>query len=198
MRVEKSGHQNRREAHKAAAMTKLSIPEMLQGSYDGPLQVGRSLKQVGTFLGAPEHWDIGDDNPFSCQMNYHDFELIFTAENSCVTLTNFWLELWDTPEGEPAPKRHQIRLVPDRDIKVELGPFKPGAAVADVRRELDAMAIEFSETKHNTAFEVTRILHLPNGAELHFFKLKRVEVLMEIHFCTEASLSEHIDQFIDQ
>lgn len=167
-------------------MTIVSIPEMLKGQYDGPLRIGHSLKQVGTLLGTPKHWTIGDDDPFSCQMNYNDFELLFMAKHGRVTLANFWLELWDTPEGEPIPKRQQIRLVPNRDIEVELGPFKPGAAIADVRRELDAMDIEFAETEHNAAFEVTRILHLSAGTELHFFRVNHDEVLMEIHFSTKG------------
>ncbi|WAX93959.1 hypothetical protein N7E70_020050 [Aminobacter sp. NyZ550] len=119
-------------------MQKMSLELMLRGEQQSPLWPDSTLGKIGRFLGTPDRWDFANESFFSCQLGYADFEINLQARDNQVVVTRFWVELWETPEGEPSPKKTRIRLA--RGIKVELGRVQPGLALADARTLLSSIA----------------------------------------------------------
>jgi hypothetical protein len=163
-----------------ADMKKMSLVSMLLGERQIPLWPGNTLENIGRFLGTPDRWDFGIESYFVCQLGYSDFGIKLQARDNRVIVTRFWVELWNTPEGEPSPKKTPIRLA--RGIKVDLGGFHPGLALSDAKALLVSLAITFQEFDRNDASEIVKELRTASSAELIFFRSAEGPVLMEVHF----------------
>jgi hypothetical protein len=161
-------------------MQKMSLELMLRGEQQSPLWPDSTLGKIGYFLGTPDRWDFANESFFSCQLGYADFEINLQARDNQVVVTWFWVELWDTPEGKPSPKKTRIRLA--RGIKVELGRVQPGLALADARTLLDSLGVKFQEFDRNDASAIVKEFRTASNAELLFFRGPDGPVLMEVHF----------------
>ncbi|MEJ6783303.1 hypothetical protein [Aminobacter sp. Piv2-1] len=160
-------------------MKKISLVSMLLGERQTPLWPDNDLESVGRFLGPPDRWDFGIENHFSCQLGYGDVEIDLQARDNRVVVTRFWLNLWDTRGGEPAPKTAPIRL--SRRIKVDLGGFHPGLAFPDAKALLDSLDVEYQEFDRDDASEIVKTLRTTPNVELRFFRSLSCPILMEIH-----------------
>lgn len=161
-------------------MKKMSLELMLRGERQTPLWPDNTLENIGRFLGTPDRWDFGIESYFVCQLGYADFEINLEARDNRVVVTRFWVELWNTPEGEPSPKKTPIRLA--QGIKVDLGGLHPGLAFSNAKALLDSLGIKFQEFDHNDASEIVKRLLTASNAELLFFRSPDEPVLMEVHF----------------
>jgi hypothetical protein len=161
-------------------MKKISLELKLRGEQQSPLWPDNTLENIGRFLGTPDRWDFANESYLVCQLGYADFEINLQARDNRVVVTRFWVELWNTPEGEPSPKTTPIRLA--RGIKVDLGGFHPGLALADARTLLDSLGVRFQEFDRNDASEIVKEFRTASNAELLFFRGPDGPVLMEVHF----------------
>lgn len=161
-------------------MKKISLELMLRGEQQSPLWPDNTLENIGRFLGTPDRWDFGVESCFVCQLGYADFEINLEARDNRIVVTRFWVELWNACDDQPVPKSPPIRLA--RGIKVDLGRFQPGLALADARTLLDSLGVRFQEFDRNDASEVVKKLRTASDAELYFFRGPDGPVLTEVHF----------------
>lgn len=168
-------------------MASISIPSMLIEKFDSPLFPGNVLGEVGKFLGVPDRWDFGIEDEFICQLGYGDFELNLRTRANRVEVERIWIELWDTPDDKPTPKRAPIRLA--RHLRVDLGQFEPGLSVSAAKTALDSKGIPYEEYDQNDASETVKRLVLPSGGEFYFFGGDPEPSLMEIHFASKRPLA---------
>ncbi|MCA1366612.1 hypothetical protein I6F15_04230 [Bradyrhizobium sp. BRP14] len=161
-------------------MRSLSVTSMLLGARETPLSPGSRLEKLGKFLGVPDRWDFGIEDEFHCQLGYADFEICLRTRGNRVEVERVWLELWDTPHGEPQAKESPIRLVDG--IDVDLGAFQPGIPLSTAKALLDSLQVSYKESTQEDASEVTRRIALGTKSELLFFRGDDEPRLMEIHF----------------
>lgn len=166
-------------------MTRISINSMLRGEFASPLFPGNRLENIGKFLGAPDRWDFGIEDQFSCLPGYGDFELRARALGDRVEVERLWVELWDTDGERPIPKTAKIRLA--RRIHVDLGKFEAGLPLSTAKAALDSFNPAYQEVDPMKGFEVIKQLFLPTNATLDFFKGEQEPILMEIHFFSATS-----------
>lgn len=153
---------------------------MLRGEFSTPLYPGNRLERVGKFLGVPERWDFGIEDEFVGQLGYGDFELNLRTQANRVEVARIWIELWNTLDDRPIPKKVPIRLT--GETQVELGEFQAGRPLSAAKRVLESLKLSYEEFTPNDGSEVVRRLLLPTHAELFFFEGELEPVLMEVHF----------------